>query len=58
MRFFSYFNIFYKRVKKEIESSINRVHSNKGDEFVNHSFITYCEEHGIKQEFSYSRSPQ
>ena len=49
---FSYFNIFQKRVEKEKSFSILRIRSDRGSEFINHSFITYCEENEIKHELS------
>jgi len=48
----SYFQVFRKRVKKEKDFSIFRIGSDRGGEFINHFFITYCEEHGIKHELS------
>ena len=35
-----------------------RIRSGRGGEFINHSFITYCEEYEIKHEFSYPKTPQ
>ena len=29
-----------------------------GGEFINHSFITYCEENGIRHELSCPKTPQ
>ena len=43
---FSHFHIFRKRVKKKISDL--RIRSNRGGEFINHSFITYCEKNGIR----------
>ena len=37
---------------------ILRIRSDRGGEFINYSFITYCEEHGIKHELSCPRTPQ
>ena len=50
--------MFRKRVKKEKNFSILRIRSDKGGEFINHSFITYCEENRIKHELSCPRTPQ
>ena len=46
---FSHFNVFRKRVERR-GFSILRIRSDKGGKFINHSFITYCEENGIKYE--------
>ena len=50
--------MFRKRVKKEKDSSILRRRSDRGGEFNSQSFVTYCEEHGIKHELSYPKTPQ
>ena len=47
---FSHFQVFRKRVEKEKDFLILRIRSDRGGEFVNHSFITYCEENRIKHE--------
>ena len=50
--------MFRKRVEKEKDSSILRIRSDRCGEFNSQSFITYCEEHGIKHELSCPRTPQ
>jgi len=55
---FSHFQSFKKRVEKEKDSSILRKRSDRGGEFINLPFITFCEEHGIKHELSCPRTPQ
>ena len=55
---FLLFNIFQKRVEKEKEFSILRIRSDRGGEFVNQLFMTYCDENGIKHEKSCLRTPQ
>jgi len=47
-----------KELKKEKDFPILRIRSDRGGEFINHSFITYCEENEIKHELSCSRTPQ
>ena len=47
---FSHFHIFSKRVEKEKDFSILRIRSDRG-EFINHSFITYCEENGVNMNY-------
>jgi len=39
---FSYFQVFRKRVEKEKDFLILRIRSDRGGEFINHFFITYC----------------
>ena len=55
---FSHFQTFRKRVEKEKDSSILRIRSDRGGEFNSQSFVTYCEEYGIKHELSCPRTPQ
>ena len=55
---FSHFNVFRKRVENKKGFSILRIRSDRGGEFINHSFITYCEENGIRHELSCPRTPQ
>ena len=54
---FSHFKIFWKRVEKEKGFSILRIRSDKGGEFVNQFFMTYCDDNGIKHEMSCPRTP-
>ena len=44
---FSNLHVFRKRVEKEKDFLILRIRSDKDGEFINHSFITYCEENRI-----------
>ena len=39
---FSRFHVFRKRVEKENDFLILRIRSDRGGEFINHFFITYC----------------
>ena len=55
---FSHFNVFRKKVEKEKSFSILRIRSDRGGEFINHSFITYYEENRIRHELSCPRTPQ
>ena len=55
---FSHFKIFLKRVEKEKGFLILRIRSDRGGEFVNQLFMTYCDEKGIKHEMSCPRTPQ
>ena len=47
-----------KELKKKKIFLILRIRSYRGGEFINHSFITYCEENEIKHELSCSKTPQ
>ena len=59
MNLFSHFYVFTKRVEKEKNFFlILRIRSDKGGEFINHSFITYCEKNRIKYELSCPRTLQ
>ena len=55
---FSHFQVFRKRIEKGKDFPILRIRSDRGGEFINHSFITYCEEHGIKHELLCPKTPQ
>ena len=55
---FSHFKIFRKRVEKEKGFLILKIRSDRGGEFVNQLFMTYCNEKGIKHEMSCPRTPQ
>jgi len=54
---FFQFHVFRKRVEKEKDFSILHIRSDRGGEFVNHSFITYYEENRIKHKLSCPRTP-
>jgi len=56
MKSFRIFMFFEKELKKDF--LILRIRSDRGVEFVNHSFINYCEENRIKHELSCLRTPQ
>ena len=45
-------------VEKEKGFSILKIRSDRGVEFVNQLFMTYCDEKGIKHEMSCPRTPQ
>ena len=49
---FSHFHVFRKRAKKEKGFLILCIRSDRGSEFINHFFITYCEKNGIRHELS------
>jgi transposase InsO family protein len=55
---FSQAQILFKRIQNEQDCSIKRIRSDHGREFENSSFEEFCNEHGIKQEFSAPITPQ
>ena len=50
--------MFRKRVEKEKDFLILCIRSDRGGEFINYSFIIYCEKNGIKYELSCPRTLQ
>ena len=54
----SLFEVFTKRVQNEQGSHILAVRSDRGGEFENHRFNTFCEENGILHSLSAPRTPQ
>jgi transposase InsO family protein len=48
----------FKKIKIEQNCSIMRIRSDHGREFENFSFEEFCNQHGIKHEFSSPTSPQ
>ena len=55
---FGYFKIFKELVENEGELRIKCLRSDNGGEFTSKEFNLYCEEHGIKRQFSATRTPQ
>lgn len=55
---FGYFKIFKEIVENEVELRIKCLRSDNGGEFTSKEFNLYCEEHGIKRQFSTARTPQ
>ena len=55
---FGYFKIFKELVENEAEQKIKCLRSDNGGEFTSKEFNLYCEEHGIKGQFSTARTPQ
>ncbi|WJX24545.1 hypothetical protein P8452_13640 [Trifolium repens] len=52
------FTIFCTQVQSEKSLKILKVRSDHGGEFENEPFATFCEDHGIVNEFSAPRTPQ
>ena len=55
---FECFKIFKELVENEAELRIKCLRSDNGGEFTSKEFNLYCEEHGIKRQFSTARTPQ
>ena len=55
---FGCFKIFKELVENETEQKIKCLRSDNGGEFTSKEFNHYCEEHGIKKQFSAARTPQ
>jgi transposase InsO family protein len=55
---FSIFKGFAKRAKNEFEFKIKKIRSDNGFEFKNSRIEDYCDEKGIKHEFSAKYTPQ
>lgn len=55
---FKEFLNIYKRIQVEKYQTINRIQSDHGREFDNHKFSSWCEELGVKHEFSAPKTPQ
>ena len=55
---FECFKIFKELVENEVELRIKCLRSDNGGEFTSKEFNLYCEEHGIKRQFSTARTPQ
>jgi len=55
---FEKFKAFKALVKNELDRRIKCLRSDRGGEFTSDEFFDFCEEHGIRREFSTSRTPQ
>jgi transposase InsO family protein len=45
-------------VENEMDSKIKCLRSDNGGEFTSKEFMDYCNNHGIKRQFSIARTPQ
>jgi transposase InsO family protein len=45
-------------VENEMDSRIKYLRSDNGGEFTSKEFMDYCNNHGIKRQFSVARTPQ
>ena len=55
---FEKFNSFKALVENESDHRIKCLRSDQGGEFTSDEFFDFCEEHGIRREFSAARTPQ
>jgi transposase InsO family protein len=55
---FECFRIFKEMVENETDLKIKCLRSDNGGEFMSKEFRDFCEEHGIKRQFSTARTPQ
>ena len=55
---FEKFKSFKALVENESDYKIKCLRSNRGGEFTLNEFFDFCEEHGIRREFSTARTPQ
>ena len=55
---FDEFMFMYKKMQTEKELTIKTIRSDHGGEFENHKFSKWCDEMGIKHEFSAPKAPQ
>jgi hypothetical protein len=55
---FENFKICKEMVENELDSKIKCLRSDNGGEFTSKEFMDYCNNHGIKRQFSIARTPQ
>jgi transposase InsO family protein len=55
---FENFKIYKEMVENEMDSRIKCLRSDNGGEFTSKEFMDYCNNHGIKSQFSIARTPQ
>ena len=55
---FEKFQSFKALVENESNYKIKCLRSDRGGEFTSNEFFHFCEEHGIRREFSTARAPQ
>jgi transposase InsO family protein len=55
---FENFKIYKEMVENEMDSRIKCLRSDNGGEFTSNKFMDYCSNHGIKRQFSITRTPQ
>jgi transposase InsO family protein len=55
---FENFKIYKEMVENEMDSRIKCLRSDNGGEFTSKEFMDYCNNHGIKRQFSITTTPQ
>jgi len=55
---FEKFKSFKALAEKESDHKIKCLRSDRGGDFTSNEFFDFCEEHGIRREFSIARTPQ
>jgi transposase InsO family protein len=55
---FENFKIYKEMVENEMDSKIKCLRYDNGEEFTSKEFMDYCNNHGIKRQFSVARTPQ
>ena len=55
---FENFKIYKEMVENEMDSRIKCLRLDNGGEFTSKEFMDYCNNHGIKRQFSIARTPQ
>ena len=55
---FEHFVMFKEMVENETDLKIKMLRSNNGGEFTSNELWSYCEEQGIRRQFSATRTPQ
>ena len=55
---FSHFKRFKEQIKNESDMKIKCLRSENQGEFTSNEFNDYCHEHGIRRQFSATRTPQ
>ena len=55
---FEKFQAFKALVENESDRKIKCLRSDRGGEFISDEFFDFCEQHGIKRQFSVARTPQ
>jgi transposase InsO family protein len=55
---FENFKIYKEMAENEMDSRIKCLRSDNGGEFTSKEFMNYCNNHGIKRQFSVARTPQ
>lgn len=54
---FDKFKVFKDLVKNELDLKIKFLISDRGGEFILYEFFDFCEQHGIKRQFSIAKNP-